>query len=299
LAYPSIVRQTVRNDYPLLTCEEMGVRHLRVPVCDILDGDQNARLQILRSRGARLTAICATRDLKEVEARVGPIGSRIDGLELQVAKSDFNRFDRRTSIDLPTTLTVVDPAERVTGKQHLRTRIGCSVKTVSDFKHPFERTLVSIAAWEDPLEELPDLIAHPPDKSIDISLELVDDDDLNTVRMASAAMLTACLPDARLFTQPYQDLDRTMDVANGFLDSLCNPRPVATVYRILNTVLFSRSASWSLSSTAPLAIRSDHRELTLLVAAETAGRHLDLISGTSHDSGADLDTPLSLREILL
>jgi hypothetical protein len=299
LAYPSIVRQTVRNDYPLLTCEEMGARHLRVPVCDILDCDQNPRLQILRSRGARLTAICATRDLKEVEARVGPIGSRIDGLELQVAKSDFNRFDRPTSIDLHTTLTVVDPAERVTGKQHLRTRIGCSAKLVSLLKHPFDRTLVSIAAWEDPLEELPDLIAHPPDKSIDISLDLVDDDDLNTVRMASAAILTACLPDARLFTQPYQDLDRTMDVANGFLDSLCNPRPVATVYRILNTVLFSRSESWSLSSTAPLAIRSDHRELTLLVAAEAAGRHLDLISGTSHDSGADLDTPLSLREILL
>ena len=57
------------------------------------------------------------------------------------------------------------------------------------------------------------------------------------VQAAEALFATALLPRARLFVEPFIDLDRTMDVGQGLLDPLCNPRPVFGVLRCLNALL--------------------------------------------------------------
>jgi hypothetical protein len=299
LAYPSIIRQTVRNDYPLLTCQEMGLKHLRVPIDDILNPDQNKRIQILRSRGAEVTAICATRSAEDVESRLQAAVGAIDTVELQIAKDDLSLFTAPLKTELPTTMCVVDPGERVSGKQHLRTRVGAASKTANLLDHPFDRTVSSIAYWEDPIEELTPLVSQTLRKPIDISLDLLDDDLENESRMSAAALLTACLPETRLFCQPFQDLDRTMDVSKGFLNGLCNPRSIVTIYQVLNTVLFSRSEQWELVSAKPLTIRSSSRELSLEKGSNVSGRRIDLINGTSHDADEEVEVRLGLREIIL
>ena len=48
----------------------------------------------------------------------------------------------------------------------------------------------------------------------------------------------ALLPGARIFFDPLVDLDRTMDVSNGILDTLCNPRPAFHALCCRNTVLY-------------------------------------------------------------
>ena len=40
------MRQPVRNDYPLLAAQELGLRHLLAPVSDLVDPLQRERLGI-------------------------------------------------------------------------------------------------------------------------------------------------------------------------------------------------------------------------------------------------------------
>jgi hypothetical protein len=227
------------------------------------------------------------------------VSGKIDTFELQVAKTDLPNMTSGIESDIEIAIAAIDPTERVPGKQHLRARVGYPV-SASTFDHPFDRTVISIAAWEDP-HELGHLLEHPCSKAIDVSLDLIDDDSENAARVAKAALLIACLPGARLFCQPYLDLDRTMDVAHGFLDTLCNPRPVVTVYRLLNTILFSRDEVWTLTSTDPLTIRSAEKELSLTSVPHpgTSCCLYDLIEGTSHSSAPEVDLHLSLLEISL
>ena len=63
------------------------------------------------------------------------------------------------------------------------------------------------------------------------------DDDRNALIAARAFFTCAGTPNARIFFDPPQDLDRTMDVTNGLLDSQCNPRSTFHVLRTLNTLL--------------------------------------------------------------
>ena len=51
----------------------------------------------------------------------------------------------------------------------------------------------------------------------------------------------AAIPGSRIYFEPLSDLDRTMDVTHGLLDTLCNPRSGSRVLQALNTVMFSRS----------------------------------------------------------
>ena len=297
LTYPSIVRQTVHNDYPLLTCQEMGLRHLRVPIDDILNDDQNTRLQIVRERGTALTAILAARPPVKWGDIYPRVAHHVDAIELQVGRTDLPAIAGAPDSSIPISLASVDPSERVTGKQHLRTRVGFRVADAS-YNHPFERTVVSIAAWEDP-DEIRQLIDCPSEKPIDVSLDLRDDDQSNTERVARASLLVACLPRARLFCQPYLDLDRTMDVARGFLDPLCNPRPVVSVYRLLNTILFSGGETWSLTHETPLTIRSEQRELILgcRPTSYPQAHRYDLISGNRLEFSDEVDVALGLWDI--
>lgn len=295
IAYPSVIRQTVRNDYPLLTVEEMGLRHLRVPIADIEDDDQFARLSMLRDRGTALTAILAAESPDPLPDTIDRIADRVDTLEIQLPAG---RIDSLSAVQspIPIALAPIDPSERVTGKQHLRTRIGFPVNR-ADTDHPYERTVVSIAPWESPLD-LASLADRPLPKPLDVSLDLVDDDAANAERVAAAALLAASLPGARLFCQPSQDLDRTMDVANGFLDPLCNPRPVVTVYRLLNTLLFADpDADWRLVDTDPLTLQAGPRRLILNVAFQPDARLFDLTTGTAFDTPPKVAVPLSLLDI--
>ena len=293
LAYPSTIRQTVRNDYPILACQEMGLRHIRVPIEDIEDDNQNPRLQILRESGALLTAICVSRDPATIGRRVRDIEDQIDSVEMQVPKTQKMKAKIDTSLEV--SVAPIDPTEPVAGKQHLRTRLGFPVSR-ANAAHPFHRSVVSIAHWESP-NLIQTIAKSPPDKPVDLTLSMVDDDKENLDRVIRAALLTACIDEARLFCEPSLDLDRTMDVAKGFLDPLCNPRPIVTAYRLLNTILFANLQGWTLTCMHPLTIVSPAHELSLSSKAADGARFFDLVEGTSHESASEVAGNPVLREI--
>ena len=126
---------------------------------------------------------------------------------------------------------------------------------------------------------------------------MVDDDKENLDCVIRAALLTACIDEARLFCEPSLDLDRTMDVAKGFLDPLCNPRPIVTAYRLLNTILFANLQGWTFTCMHPLTIVSPAHELSLSSKAADGARFFDLVEGTSHESASEVAGNPVLREI--
>jgi len=253
LSFPSAVRQRVRNDYPLLSCIELGVTCVRTPWTDLEDPLQKRRLQLLRSEGVSVQVFTPFSDELDLHHLLDHHPGAADLWELQIAGSPWPDADclrtlancqRRT----PLGLCPILPGEKVYGKQHPRTRIGYCVdelvelnQRLSDGGLLIEKALCRIESDAGPWQTLNEFCALPPLKHIgriDWLLSLPGCDDAANARLVAEALFaTARLPNAQLFVDPPQDLDRTMDVSHGLLDTLCNPRPAFHVLRCLNTLL--------------------------------------------------------------
>jgi hypothetical protein len=77
-------RKRVRNDYPVHALWEMGIRHLRVPIGDLLDPAVRARMQTMVQIGHRFTV--ASFDVPRGKARDAIVAHRelVDALEVVV-----------------------------------------------------------------------------------------------------------------------------------------------------------------------------------------------------------------------
>ena len=109
---------------------------------------------------------------------------------------------------------------------------------------------------------------------LDLLFELPGQSDQDdAVQAAEALFATALLPRARLFVEPFIDLDRTMDVGQGLLDPLCNPRPVFGVLRCLNALIqrfrvpFAEATSVGGDGATVRLLRGPTRTLALLLPA--------------------------------
>lgn len=127
--WPSAVRQPVRNDYPLLAAQELGLRHVLAPISDLVDPLQRERLGILREQGVAVTARLLWQPgvaLPGPQALTGCDGLQIDILGNPTPASELAPRLRewRQSNSLPITLSCVLPNWAVPGKQHNRSQIG-------------------------------------------------------------------------------------------------------------------------------------------------------------------------------
>jgi hypothetical protein len=250
LAWPSVVRQPVRNDYPLLACREMGVRHARVPAADLADPLQRRRLALLRDEGVALTGLWLWRDGLDLAAAAGRHADLLDGVEVQVPG---RRWPDATLLaacqalrPLPVTLAPVLTGQPVPGKQLLRTRIGYHLDEIGALDAHLaatgghiDRVLCRLPA-EASLWEMADAGLPDPARidAIDWVLDpATTDERRHLARVAAALFAVARLPGARLSLEPLIDLDRTMDIGLGLLDRRCNPRPAYHALRALTTVL--------------------------------------------------------------
>jgi hypothetical protein len=250
LAWPSVVRQRVRNDYPLLSCLELGIARIRVPLTDLEDSQQRRRLQVLHREGVCIqafTLFCADLALEDMQEKHGDLAGN---WEVQMpgalcpppAAADLLKGCRQR-VSLAPILT-----ERVAGKQHPRTRIGYRPtelpmldQQLQECELDIEAALCRIdrdaGAWEAALT-LRNLESLKRIGRIDLLFELPGrDETVNALQTAEALFAALLLPHARLYLEPLVDLDRTMDTRGGFLDNLCNPRPAFEVLRCLNAAL--------------------------------------------------------------
>ena len=323
MAWPSAIRQRVRNDYPFLALQELGATAARAPWTDIEDPLQRERLQQLRAEGFAVQAFAPLDDGFNLHRLLDHHPDCADSWEVQTAGVPLPtdaQLDliadciRRT----PMSLSTIIPGERIAGKQHPRTRLGFRAEelaALNDALATRDLTLDSVLCrlGENPWAEIQRYRALPAlshIRSVGWLLTLLTrDDNINTRLACEALFAIALLPDARLYIDPPLDLDRTMDVAHGLLNAHCNPRPVFHALRCLQTILYVYQAAWSPQErvelgTPVLGLRSEETALELVLPEEpvvwtSAGRRLyRLTRGTVVNDASQtlIDGPTLLGE---
>lgn len=256
IAWPSVIRRRVRNDYPLLACVELGAKCVRVPWTDLDDSLQSRRLAILRDEGVQIVATSLWSDAFDLQTALERHHGRVDGWEVQTPGSLWPSGDCLQAIQeckaefqMPMALSTIVPKQTVPGKYYPRTRLGYQVEELETLN----RRLAASGIWLDRALCRIDVDMSPWDTvqgvrglstlshigAVDWAIELQVDDQENADRAAEALFAMALLPGSCIYFEPLVDIDRMIDVNYGLLDSLCNPRPAFHVLRCLNTILHS------------------------------------------------------------
>ena len=303
IAYPSLVRQPVRNDYPLLACVELGARAVRIPSTDLEDPLQARRLELLRAEGLRVVATHLWSGPESLQPVVDRHGGQADVWELQLpgerAPGPGALADIETFKDIsgsPLTICPVLPGERLDPvKQHARTRVGYELGELEELDTYLGRSGVRVdralcrirpgEAWTS-VAALRPILPLRHIGVVDMRLELPDGaDHLSADALAEALFAVATLPDATLFVEPLVDLDRTLDTCPGLLDVLCNPREAFHVARCLNSILRAdplppetlRTSTTRDSGAVCLWIHSPRRSLGLITSVGPGVQGLDQV----------------------
>ena len=292
MAWPSVIRQRVRNDYPLLLSQEMGVRHLRFPVDELADTFQRGRLALARQEGIGLTATVLWPPDQDPDHVAGWARDMLDGVEIQMpaaTEPDSTCAGWAQALDaagVAVTFAPLQPHYTVAGKQHDRTQVGYGLEELLQvapklaalgLRHGralcVARSIEELWAGVDRLtqKDLPGM-AVGVDWLIPALESRSQSGDLEqTARAVQALFVVAGLPGARVYFDPWMDLDRTMDSLHGLIDRRCNPRPAFHALKHLNTILFADPTAFRLEArevmeegTALFAAREDQR-LVLLV----------------------------------
>ena len=255
LAWPSAIRQPVRNDYPFLSCLELGAIAVRTPWTDFDQPLQRRRLSLLRREGVQIQAFVPWSAELNLSRLLDYHPDCADAWELQIPGTPWPAGE---CLDLLggcghralLALSTIIPGERTPGKQHPRTRTGYRLAELSRLDQLLQEADVRLDAVlcrldgdDPPWKTARALAALPPLSRIgrvDWLLSLPEQDDARNALLAAEALFAVALnPCSRLYVDPLIDLDRTMDVRHGLLGVLCNPRPVFHVLRCLNTILYS------------------------------------------------------------
>ena len=243
LAYPSLVRQPVRNDYPLLLIREMGTGCLRVPGSDLDDPLQQSRLAWLRRAGCHLQATAL--GIGAALRVAGDHANRFDRLEVQLADGPTptpRQLSQLADVACPLALCAIVPGDRVGGKQHPRTRIGYRVEEIQ----PLSQRLADLGLAGQDLafvvcaqshQPLSPMSLHRPDTDFALQLRLALDDEPSAPQAVVRGLVLSAAWNAPVFLEPLIDLDRTMDAASGLLDPLCNPGRAYETARLLSALL--------------------------------------------------------------
>jgi hypothetical protein len=255
VAYPSLVRQSVRNDYPLLACVELGARAVRIPSTDLGDPLQARRLELLRAEGLRVVATHLWSGPRSLQPVVDRHGGQADTWELQLpgervpgpgALADIETFN--STHGSPLSICPVLPGERLDPvKQHARTRVGYELGELEELDSCLGRSGIHVdralcrirpgEAWSS-VAALRTILPLRHIGGVDLRLELpAGADHIAADAVAEALFAVATLSDSTLFVEPLVDLDRTLDTCPGLLDVLCNPREAFHVARCLNSIL--------------------------------------------------------------
>lgn len=293
IAWQSTIRQPVRNDFPLLACLELGVRHVRVPAADLSNPNQRDRLAALRDEGVTITAFWIWSERSKVVEEVHENGNILGGVEIQIPGGLIPDEKCLAAIEqcarvVPVTLAPLLPREIVPGKQHARTRIGYHTDELVMLNAHLEehgvsinRVLCRVDAGESPMRAIGNQEragSLPSIGAIDWAIEFGDGDTAGQLARAVEGLSSiAAHEGARLFLEPLVDLDRTMDTPPGLLDRLCNPRPVFHALRTLNTILFGERGSWTVETVVDEEGRS---------ALELIGKESRLLIGATDPQGA-------------
>ena len=312
-AWPAAIREKVRNDYPLLACMEMGVGYVRAPLTDFLDPFQRRRLEILCKEGVNFNAVVIFSEEFDILDAMSQVRPNIDGLEIQIVETLYpsgkcieiiKTLQERFGVSV--TLSPIVCREATSGKQFPRFRFGYTpqeILTLNQFLEVndvfIDRVICKLDTDQslyDQIQEIAAIMPFSHISEVDFSLELSATDDQTNVNLAAEGLfLMATIPGSRIYFEPLSDLDRTMDVTHGLLDTLCNPRAASRSLQSLNTILYSRSLNVSKHS---LCLKQVNGLKALQFSTDTSTYTLLLHSGTGSKASeiVNIEAFLELKE---
>ncbi len=250
ISYPNHVRHRIRDDYPLLSCVEAGIRNVRFPIHDLDVPLQAGQLAVLRSEGVESTAtvLCPRPDDITAAARKA---AESDFIEVQLTNRFFPDSEDLVALaelrGAGVRVALAPLALEDTGKVHLRSRTGYRPRELPRLDEMLtghglflDRAVCMVEGSESMWD---DILAFGGTRlqsigGLDFLVPLDANDDHNAMAVAEAMFAAATMPGCRIYLDPLQDLDRVTKVVHGLLDRLSNPRPAFHVTRVLNTVLF-------------------------------------------------------------
>ena len=249
ISYPNHVRHRIRDDYPLLSCVEAGIRHARFPIHDLDVALQAGRLAVLRSEGVQLTATVLCPKPGDIAAAASK-APEADFIEVQLTNRFLPDGEDLAALaglrEAGVGVALAPLALEDTGKVHLRSRTGFRPRELPLLDEMLtgrgvflDRAVCMVddseSVWSDIRSFATRLLSVG---GLDFLVPLGTDDERNALVVAEALFAAATMPGCRIYLDPLQDLDRVTKVVHGLLDRLSNPRPAFHVTRVLNTVLF-------------------------------------------------------------
>lgn len=312
-AWPAAIRERVRNDYPLLACMEMGVGYVRAPLTDFLDTFQRRRLEILRKEGVKLSAVVIFSEEFDILDAISQIRPRIDGLEIQIVGTLYPS-DKCIEIikalqerfDLSVTLLPIICREATSGKQFPRFRLGYTPQEILSLNQflavngvAIDRIMCKVNTDQSLCNQIREIVGITPFShisNVDFSLEFAATNDQTNANLAAEGLFSmAAIPGSRIYFEPFSDLDRTMDVTHGLLDTLCNPRSGSRVLQTLNTIMYSRVPKVS-KHLLRLKPENGLRALQFLTDTSTYTLFLHDESESTASEAIDVESYIQVRE---
>ena len=245
-------RKTVRNDYPLLALQEMGVAHLRIPFADLHDPVRRQRLPILKHLGFRLTIFSfASLDQSDI-AVLRELAPLLSDWELTI---DWTALDGavQTLLALARELALPVYLSRMRTKADLQAgdtyfhviNHGFSIADADMLGRLAQNQIqgaVFRLGYQEPvaqtLEEIDRLVAE---KAIRASVQLrlgadnpavtVDDSETTARRLQQAMSSAKSLAHTRLVCDTLISVDRGYFRRQGVIDRCCNPTPLFDVVK--------------------------------------------------------------------
>ncbi len=280
VAWPSALRQRVRDDHPFLACTEAGIGHVRIPAADLTSPLQRERLRLLREEGVGISAFWLWREELPLRQLAQPHIQMLDAIEVQIT-GDLWPSEQcmgalrecRESLGKEVVLAPYLAREVNPAKYHPRARIGYRPEELPRLdehlrthQSSLDRALCHLDDSGDPLQAVGAIARSLPlhhVRGFDMVVELPGtDEQAHADRTAAAIFATALSPALRVFLSPFVDLDRSNDVSHGLLDRLANPRPAYHVTCCLNSLLFATtdgSAEFSGNGRFSVAASGDYR----------------------------------------
>jgi len=265
------VRRKVRNDYPILAMWEMGVRHVRVPLSDLVDPRVRGRMQALRRKGYQFTVFSfgvprgAALDAVTQYATGRGASALIDTLEVILLWEDaaeamprLRAIKDQTSIRIHLSKLAVSRDFAKAFDQYIRPgfrsddgEIITTFMTGEGVSDVVDGFAFRIGPDADPWDEVLAIaeLAREGGYSASITLQLasdseagvVDDELLLARHVATAAAAASVASELDVFVDTFVDMDRGYYVRHGLLDRRYNPRQPGLVLRNLSALLSPRA----------------------------------------------------------
>lgn len=284
-------RKLVRNDYPLSALWEMGIRHFRIPVSDIMNARISRRVAELIGLGHSFTVVMFGMPDDERCAALATHGSGIKSIEVVALFSQWQGMivplaKLRERSDYQIYLHAVRPeVEGWTTHHGLHTDLKEEIdwvleqpglnRAVDGFVFGVRQDVRPFEGFEAARDSLRDtdyrFILHVPCVGIDRTSAPSDKASRmrELTRAAEAALLARVHPDVSVVIDNFVELDRGYFNCRGLVDRLYNPKDGSRILSSLDNLLPRQLSTPSILETKQhrvLLSESDSAHVLLIIA---------------------------------